>query len=224
MAEIKAVVVDVDGTLTDRNKVMFVSAVEALRKVQDKGTIVSVVTGNVLPVALGISTYVGLRGPIIAENGGMGCYQEKIYQLFDGELPWKAYEHLRTVMPVERLFTDNWRKTEVGLKRSNDLDKVLEALKGWDLNIEATGFAIHIMNKGHGKIAGVRKMAEIMGLKIEEIAAFGDSDNDVCTLSQCGYGVAVANASEAAKKAAKYVASKPHADGVIEGLELLGLL
>ncbi len=127
-------------------------------------------------------------------------------------------------MPAERLFTDNWRRTEVGLKRSNDLDKVKEALKDWDLNIEATGFAIHIMNRGHGKMAGVKKMAEIMGLQLEEIAAFGDSDNDVGTLSQCGYGVAVANASEAAKKAATYVSTKPHADGVIEGLEKLDLL
>ena len=221
---IRAVVVDVDGTLTDRNKVMFTSAIEALRKVQERGVPVSIASGNVLPVAYGLSTYLGLQGPIIAENGGLVSYQEKIYQLSEGVLPEKAYEYLRTKMPAERLFTDNWRRTEVALRRSTDLEKVKEALKEWDLTIEATGFAIHIMDPGHGKVVGVRKMAEIMGIGMDEVAAFGDSDNDVGMLKECGHSVAVGNASEVAKSAAKYVSPYHHADGVIDGLRRLKLL
>jgi phosphoglycolate phosphatase (TIGR01487 family) len=221
---IKAVVVDVDGTLTDRNKVMFTSAIEALRKVQERGVPVSIASGNVLPVAYGLSTYMGLQGPIIAENGGVVSYQERIYQLCEGVLPVKAFEHLRTKMPVERLFTDNWRRTEVALRRTADLEKVKESLKDWNVTIEATGFAIHIMDHGHGKVVGVRKMAEILGIGMDEVAAFGDSDNDVGMLKECGQSVAVGNASEVAKKAAKYVSPYHHADGVIDGLRRLKLL
>lgn len=221
---IKAVVVDVDGTLTDKNKVMFTSAIEAVRKVQAKGVPVSIASGNVLPVAYGLSTYIGLNGPIIAENGGVVSYQEKIYQLSEGVLPEKAFQHLCQRMPVERLFTDNWRRTEVALKRSADLDRVKEELKGWDVTIEATGFAIHIMDPGHGKLAGVKKMAEILSITLDDVAAFGDSDNDVGMLKGCGHSVAVGNASPAAKEAAKYVSAFDHADGVIDGLKRLGLL
>jgi phosphoglycolate phosphatase (TIGR01487 family) len=221
---IKAVVVDVDGTLTDLDKVISTSGIEALREVQRKGVPVSIASGNVLPVTYGLSTYLGLKGPMVAENGGVVCYQERIYQLSEGVLPEQAYEHLRTKMPVERLFTDNWRRTEVALRRTMDVERVKAELKGWNVTIEVTGFAIHLMDPGHGKAAGVRKVAEILGIGMSEIASFGDSDNDVGMLRECGESVAVANASPAAKGAAKYVSAYPHAAGVIDGLKRLGLL
>jgi hydroxymethylpyrimidine pyrophosphatase-like HAD family hydrolase len=80
------------------------------------------------------------------------------------------------------------------------------------------------MDPGHGKLSGVRKLAEISGIALSQIAAFGDSDNDVGMLRECGESVAVGNASEAAKAAARYVSPYPHAAGVIDGLRRLGLL
>jgi phosphoglycolate phosphatase (TIGR01487 family) len=221
---IKAVVVDIDGTLTDMNKIMSTSGIDALRKVQDNGVPVSLASGNVLPVAYGLSTYLGLKGPIVAENGGVVSYREEIYQVAEGRVPERAFEHLRTRMPVERLFTDRWRTTEVALRRTADLERVRAELKGWDVVIEATGFAIHIMDPGHGKLAGVTKMADIVGIDVSQVAAFGDSDNDVGMLRGCGESVAVANASDGAKSVARYVSPFSHADGVIDGLRRLNLL
>ena len=71
---------------------------------------------------------------------------------------------------------------------------------------------------------GGEKVLELIGIDVGEIAAFGDSDNDVGMFEGCGYSVAVANASQAAKKSADYVCERAHADGVIEGLGFLGLL
>lgn len=222
--EIKAVVVDVDGTLTDRNKVMFTSGIEALRRVQERGVPVSIASGNVLPVAYGLSTYLGLGGPIIAENGGIVSYREEIYELFSRDLPDRALEHLRRNMEVEELFTSHWRRTEVGLRRSVDIGRVRELLRDWDVVVECTGFAIHIMNPGHGKGAGVRRMAELLGISTKDVAAFGDADNDVSMFRECGHSVAVGSASPAAKAAAGYVSPYDHAEGVIDGLTQLGLL
>jgi hypothetical protein len=125
---------------------------------------------------------------------------------------------------VERLFTDNWRETEVGLKRSNDLEQVRKALEGWNIEIEATGFAIHLMEKGHSKVSGVRKACELLGIGMDEVVAFGDADNDVKMLKECGYGIAVGNASPAAKAAADYVCLTKHAQGVVEGMCHLGII
>lgn len=221
---VKAVVVDVDGTLTDMNKVMSTRGIEALRKVQERGVPVSLASGNVLPVAYGLSTYLGLKGPVVAENGGMVLQGERIHQVAEGRTPERAFEYLQSRMPVERLFTDRWRTTEVALRRTADLDRVKEELREWDVVIEATGFAIHIMDPGHGKLAGVRKMAQLTGVDMAEVACFGDSDNDVGMLQGCGHSVAVANASPAAKEAAKYVSTFLYAEGVIDGLRMLKLL
>jgi phosphoglycolate phosphatase (TIGR01487 family) len=221
----KAVVCDVDGTITDERKHIQCIGIEVLRKAQENGYHVMLASGNVLPVAYGLSAFIGLRGPVIAENGGMVSFKDDIFQLQSGDLPEKAYVHLQTAIPgIKRLFTDNWRTTEVGLRRDQDLRSVQEALSGWELDIEATGFAIHIMQRGHSKMVGVRKACELLGISTEEVVAFGDADNDVRMLSDCGYGVAVGNASPAARSAAKYVSHAVQAEGVAEGLRHLGML
>lgn len=221
----KAVVCDVDGTITNSSKIIQTLGIEVLRQAQDKGCTVMLASGNVLPVVYGLSTFIGLRGPVVAENGGMVSYNDEVHTLFSNEVPLKAYEHLREVMPgVRRLYTDHWRRTEVGLNREADISKVMEALKDWPLEVEATGFAIHLMQKGHSKMAGVRKACELIGVDVSEVAAFGDADNDEAMLRDCGYGVAVGNASEKAKRAADLVTKGRHAEGVREGLLSLGLI
>jgi phosphoglycolate phosphatase (TIGR01487 family) len=224
-SDVRAVACDIDGTITDSRRFIQVNGIEALRKVQDRGTIVMIASGNVLPVAFGLSTYIGTKGPVIAENGGLVYFQGRTYQLESNELPLKAYAYLKEAMPeVERLFTDNWRLTEVALKRSFDLERIQRILAGWDLEIEATGFAIHIMNKGHSKLAGVEKGCELLGIGLEGVVAIGDSDNDAKMLAGCGFGIAVGNASPSAKAAADFVAKGTHSDGVVEGLRYLELL
>ncbi|HNX47046.1 MAG TPA: phosphoglycolate phosphatase [Methanomassiliicoccales archaeon] len=221
----RAVVCDVDGTITDPSKIIQTLGIEVLRKAQDRGRVVILASGNVLPVVYGLSTFIGLRGPVVAENGGIVSYQDEVHTLFSNEVPLQAYEHLRTVMPgVRRLFTDQWRRTEVGVNREADLTEVLEALRDWPLEVEATGFAIHLMQRGHSKMAGVRKACELIGVDVSEVVAFGDADNDALMLKECGYGVAVGNASDKARKAADLVTKGKHAEGVREGLISLGLI
>jgi len=224
MKLIKAVVVDIDGTITDSKRMIQPQGIEALRQVQQKGVAVMLSSGNVLPITFGLSIFIGLKGPVIAENGGVVSFKENVYKLNSNTLPVRAYDYLKTKVEVERLFTDRWRESEVALKRTADPKIIEEILKGWSVVIETTGFAIHIMELGHSKMNGVRKASELIGIDTKDIAAFGDSDNDVSMLQDCGVGIAVANASPAAKMAAKYVCREPHADGVIEGLRWLGLL
>jgi len=215
----------VDGTITNSSKMIQTLGIEVLRQAQDKGCTVMLASGNVLPVVYGLSTFIGLRGPVVAENGGVVSYKDEVYMLFSNEVPLKAYEHLRTVIPgIRRLYTDHWRHTEVGLNREADLATVLKALEGWPLEVEATGFAIHLMQKGHSKMAGVRKACELIGVDPADVVAFGDADNDALMLKECGYGVAVGNASEKAKGAADLVTKGRHAEGVREGLLSLGLI
>jgi hypothetical protein len=221
--EVRAVAIDIDGTLADDSRRVHLGAVAALRDVQDSGVPVMLASGNVLPIAYALSNYLGLAGPIVAENGGIVSYRQKIWVLGDPEKPRAAYEHLRTQTASERLFTDRWRETEVGLRREVDLEEVRERLRGWDVDVQTTGWAIHIMQKGMNKLAGVRKACEVLGTSVEDVAAIGDSDNDELMIRECGWGIAVGNAFEGTKRAASFVAGKSDGEGVLEGLAWLGL-
>lgn len=81
---------------------------------------------------------------------------------------------------------------------------------------------IEISDKNAGKHSGLEFVARHLGISHEEIAAFGDADNDVDMLKAVGIGVAVANASEKCLAAADMVVGHHDADGVAEGIyELL---
>jgi phosphoglycolate phosphatase (TIGR01487 family) len=221
---VKALAVDVDGTLTDDSRRVSLDAVRALREAEDSGIPVMLASGNVLPIAYSLSNYLGFTGPIVAENGGVVSYNQKIWVLANPDRPLKAYEHLRTKMDAERLFTDRWRETEVGLKREVSLEKVREVLKDWEVDVQTTGWAVHIMEKGMNKFVGVKKACELLGITPKDVAAFGDSDNDEMMIRECGWGIAVGNAFEGTKKAASFVAKGQNGAGIVEGLVWLELI
>ncbi len=221
---VKALAVDVDGTLADDSRMINLEAVAALREVQDSGTPVMLASGNVLPIAYALSNYLGLRGPIVAENGGIVSYQQKIWVLGDPAGPRKAYDFLTTKMDAQRLFTDRWRETEVGLAREVDLEKVRDILKDWPVDVQTTGWAVHIMEKGMNKFRGIQKGCELLGISPRDVAAIGDSDNDEMMIRECGYGIAVGNAFEDTKRSASFVAKGSDGRGVVEGLVWLGIL
>lgn len=64
---------------------------------------------------------------------------------------------------------------------------------------------LEIMPFGVDKGLGMQKLAEYLGLQAEQVMALGDGDNDIAMLRYAGLGIAMANASEAAKAAADRV-------------------
>ena len=84
---------------------------------------------------------------------------------------------------------------------------------------------IEISDRQAGKHSGLKFVTDLLGIAPESVAAFGDGDNDVDMMKFAGYGVAVANASEKCKKAARYVSKSHDEDGVAYGLrKILGCL
>ena len=214
----KALAVDIDGTITDGRRRIQTVGIDALRAAEANGCPVILATGNVLPVAHGLASFLGLSGPVVAENGGVVEYQGQMHLLGDGEESRRAYEHIRNSLEVERLFPDRWRVSEVALLPTVDPYEVESRLSGFDVRVVASGFAIHLMPSGHSKMNGLRKAAQLLGVSTDEILAIGDSDNDASMLAGCGMGVAVGNASIKAKKAAGMTVSGKYSEGVREAL------
>lgn len=73
---------------------------------------------------------------------------------------------------------------------------------------------LEFFNSGVSKGLSLRRLADSLGIKREEIIAFGDNFNDLEMLEYAGLGVAMANAPEEVKAAADFVTRNNNDDGV----------
>lgn len=78
---------------------------------------------------------------------------------------------------------------------------------------------VEISHKDAGKHSGLKYFVKHLDLKREQVAAFGDADNDVDMLLYAGCGIAVANASERCLEAADFVTKHHDENGVAYGLK-----
>lgn len=78
--------------------------------------------------------------------------------------------------------------------------------------------------KGSSKSIGIDKMIEYYGIDLAETMAFGDGGNDIDMLRHVGLGVAMGNAGEEVKSAAKYVTTSVDEDGIMNAIYELGIL
>lgn len=108
------------------------------------------------------------------------------------------------------------------------VEKVEEILDS--LNKEL-GDKITPVSSGHGdidliipgvhKANGLTKLQELWGIKAEEVAAFGDSGNDLEMLKHAGFSYAMGNAHPKIKEAAKEIIATNNENGVLKQIALL---
>lgn len=80
---------------------------------------------------------------------------------------------------------------------------------------------LEVLPQGASKGRGVRKLLRQLNISPEAALACGDGENDVEMLQICKHSVAMANAVDAAKKAAKYITATNDEDGVADVIERL---
>ncbi|MGT2926919.1 Cof-type HAD-IIB family hydrolase [Streptococcus cuniculipharyngis] len=85
-------------------------------------------------------------------------------------------------------------------------------------------YSADLIAKNMSKLAGIRRVGRYFGFDVQEVMAFGDSDNDLEMLAGVGIGVAMGNGTEEAKKAAAYTTSSNNQDGIAKALAHYGLI
>ena len=224
MIAVKAVAIDIDGTITDETRAVNCKTVVELRKIEIP---VILVTGNVMCYARTAAKLLGFSEIVVAENGGVVRfeYDGKDLILGDKQKCLDAMELLSEHFPVEPLDLE-LRLSEVALRRTfpiEDAEKLLN-LEAVGVKIVDSGFAYHLMDKSVSKGKALEIVAERLEISLDEFVAIGDSENDIDMLNAVGYGVAVANAHPSLKRVAKLVTEASNGDGVIEALKKIGVL
>lgn len=226
---IRAVVSDIDGTLTTPDRRLSVAGATAVMRLEAVGIPVLLASGNVMPATRAFALMLGASGPLVAENGGMVAYRgvgwrETIDIIADRAMADEAYAVLREQMPeVRPLLTQRWRETEIALEMGPDVDAIREVVKDFPVRVECSGYSIHIIDERVTKGTGVLHALDLIDIPPEEVLAFGDSENDISMFEVVGLGVAVSPKEERLTSIADFVTKWTDGDGVFEAVsKILG--
>ncbi|WP_147531807.1 Cof-type HAD-IIB family hydrolase [Bacillus marasmi] len=85
-------------------------------------------------------------------------------------------------------------------------------------------FSVDVIPKGGSKADGIKQMVEALGMKMEDVYAFGDGLNDIEMIQAVGTGVVMGNASNEVKQHANFITKSVDEDGLWYGLKELGLI
>lgn len=226
---IRAVVSDIDGTLTTPDRRLSVAGATAVMRLEAVGIPVLLASGNVMPATRAYALMLGASGPLVAENGGMVAYRgtgwrETVDVIADRKVADEAMELLKERMPeVRPLLTQRWRESEIALEMGPDVEAIREVLKDHPVRVESSGYSIHIIDERVTKGTGVLHALDLIDIPPEEVMAFGDSENDITMFESVGLTVAVSPKDERLTSIADYVTKWTDGDGVFEAVsKLLG--
>ncbi|WP_062306340.1 Cof-type HAD-IIB family hydrolase [Alicyclobacillus sendaiensis] len=139
----------------------------------------------------------------------------------------EAYRFLG--LPTEPVFDpDAWKREDVYqlylFCKPGQEDPFLETYRGELRFIRPHRFYLDVFPAGVSKATGIDAILRHAGCSKEAAVAFGDSENDVEMLAYVGMGVAMGNAAEAAKRAAKRITAPVDEGGIYAALVDLGLI
>lgn len=83
----------------------------------------------------------------------------------------------------------------------------------------AEGKLIQIMSTAATKWNGIKTMLKAVGVSQNDVIYFGDDNDDIEPIKNCGVGVAVSNAIKEVLEAADFVTESNDMDGVAQYIE-----
>ncbi len=217
--KLKAIALDVDGTITDETRRVCVNAVNAIHRAENGGVPIIFVTGNVMCAAKIIAILLGNTGGLVAENGVVIESQGRIKILGNITECQKAYEFLKSKFEVMKVELSDQRVSEVAIERTITEELVKETINDFNVVVYDTKFAIQLTDPSVNKGSSLKMITTDLGIKTDENLAIGDSENDIEFLRVSDVKVAVNNAADELKDIADYITEKSYDDGVAEAIE-----
>ena len=212
---IRAIAVDIDGTLTDYERRLCPASIEAMQRLKIP---IILVTGNTHCFTRTMAIALGTPFVFVAENGGVVSYSDNEFEILaDINKCESAFQELSKVFTLHR-HDSRYRFTDITLRRDFDVQAASKQLQDLDLDVELidTAFAVHIKDKTVNKGTGLQHVAEKLKIPLDDFAAVGDSDSDMPMFELAGFGASVGNASRKLKTISNLVAEDNHGKGFLE--------
>jgi hypothetical protein len=221
---LKALLTDIDGTITDSSRRINTGAVESIRSLVDDGIEVVLASGNTSCFMDALCKMIGTQGTFIAENGGVFRigYTGTLHIKGDQGVCRKALEIVQAYYQDRGkeivLFSPTYRFSDLAFARTVPVAEVKKILRDYPVNVLDTGYAIHLQTPGIDKGTALEALAKEMNLLPSDFLAIGDSLNDIQMLLKAGIGVTVANAHPDTKAVADFIAEKEYGTGFVEAI------
>lgn len=265
-ANIKMIVIDIDGTLLTPEGSITAPTLEAVRTAQQARIVVTLATARRYSNTTIIANELGLDSPLILYDGALivqhphktilhthllraNVGQQAVDMLVrhklqpvvhpfkgteeqiwtgpaDFDNPWvdtyfaSAPEQVHR-MPFETLCTGHPDPIRVVAFASEEIiHTLLPEVAALDCNWTITwrgnygSTELAIMNPSCSKASGVTELTRYLSIPLKQVMAIGDNNNDIEMLQTVGWGVAMGQASEAVKSAARAVTTSNWEDGV----------
>lgn len=197
----------------------------------DKASVLSIMTyaeSNRMDLSLGLET--GLWG-----SGLINLGTQSSLQWLTGFFPksWAKFLEWLFKSTVRWLRPQNYAKLhkvfrepiyQAVLVASKDkTDHVAETFP--DLTVtRSSAYSLDLISKGQSKLRGICRLAEHLDLSLDDIMAFGDSENDKDMLANVGVGVAMGNAGQDVQDLARHTTSGNNENGIAQALFHYGLI
>lgn len=221
---IRALAVDIDGTLSDKDRVLCAPALRALRLLRRREVPVILATGNTHCFTRATSVLLGTPQTFISENGGVISFSEyKIETVADLSLCEQAFSRLSAEFPLRKYSSTRYRFTDIALERNFDVAAASRRLEEMGLAVDLidTTYAVHIKDRRVDKGTGLLHIADYLDLNPSQFAAIGDSNSDLPMFRLAGFRASVANAGPELKAVSDYVAGAEYGEGFAEIIEYM---
>lgn len=273
--DLKAIVLDLDGTLLNSKKIVSPGTKQKLIEAQEKGIKVILASGRPTPAMMQIAEELELdkyEGYVVSYNGS-SVYDAKtkefvFQQLISEELSKDILNHVGQYDVVPMVVIEDciyvtdaffdidyplpagykmvveyesrmapFKVTEVddfNVVVDRPLNKILLAgrpdylAKNWEAlsapflgqatSVFSTPFYFEFTDVGVDKAYALHEFLPKLGIKPENVIAFGDGQNDRSIIEYAGVGVAMANAVPEILKLADKVTKSNDEDGIVEML------
>lgn len=242
MQKYKAIISDIDGTLTPISEKAMPSekVIQAVKLAQESGIAFSLATGRPYFLVEHLVKLLELKSPIITDNGAV------IIDAGTGDILWEALipsEDINKLLlitksypltrfschsgivenPTEISEDVKVRKIAIQGLEIDEAEKLVKKLENEFKNLAIVRAAayegkefldVYVTNAEATKQHAVLKYMQILGLSKDDVIAIGDHYNDFPLFMACGFKVAMGNAVEDLKAIADYVAPSVDDDGV----------
>ena len=197
---IRLVMTDVDGTLTDESDSISSVVSESIRRLEDGGVIVGLVSGRTLPGLESLASDLGISGPIIAENGGVAKLKlngNLVDMGYSRNPALEALEKLRTLFPdaIEEREDNRYRLADVVLwSHGVDVNELRRHLD--DAELVDSGYILHLVQKGVSKGRTLTMLLHHIAdgqLSPADVVVFGDSLTDLSLFEMFPHSVLIIN-------------------------------